>query len=274
MVKFRSEKISEHVTRIHGLVDELMYLVEGDRKAALIDTGSGVGSLKTYVQGLTAKPYVILLTHGHVDHAMGAPEFDVPAYMNPEDDGVCAEHGSMEVRKGSLAMAEDFAAVEEADYIPVRTGPYLPLREGDTFDLGGITLKAFSCPGHTPGSMVILLCEERTLLLGDACNPFTFLFDHNSCGVASYRSALLELKRKTDGSYDRVYLSHAGGDGPKEMLDGVLEVCDDILAGRTDDIPFEFMGETALIAKAMTPEMKRKDGGIGNIVYRKEKILL
>ncbi len=76
MVKFHSEKISEHVTRIYGLAGEQMYLVEGAQKAALLDTGSGAGSLRRYVETLTDKPLTALLTHGHVDHAMGAPEFD------------------------------------------------------------------------------------------------------------------------------------------------------------------------------------------------------
>ena len=45
MVTFQSEKISEHLTRIHGITGELMYLAEGTGKAALIDTGSGVGNI-------------------------------------------------------------------------------------------------------------------------------------------------------------------------------------------------------------------------------------
>ena len=45
MVTFKSEKITEHLTRIHGITGELMYLAEGTQKAALVDTGSGIGSL-------------------------------------------------------------------------------------------------------------------------------------------------------------------------------------------------------------------------------------
>ncbi len=273
MVKFRSEKISDTVTRIRGITDELMYLVEGSESAVLIDTGSGAGSLKTYVEVLTGKPYIVLLTHGHLDHAMGAPEFDTDIYMNPADNGVCKEHSDMEIRKEYLSMAEDFKYVEAEDYIPVRTKEYLPLKHGDIFKLGGITLEVYECPGHTPGSMVILFKEERTLLLGDACNFFTFLFDSNSSGVTMFKNKLEKLNAETQGKYDKVYLSHREGDAPKEILEGVIRVCEDILIGKADDVPFEFMGQKAYIAKAVDQTtMQRMDGGIGNIVYDKEKI--
>lgn len=271
MVTFRSEKISEHVTRIYGITGELMYLVEGEERAALIDTGSGIGSLKTLVDTLTDKPYIVLLTHGHVDHAMGAPEFNTEIYMNPADNDVHKEHSDMQVRKGSLKSVpeEIVSKIEEDDYIPVKVGEYLPLQHGDTFDLGGITLEVYACPGHTPGSMTILIQEERTLLLGDACNFFTFLFFDYCPNIAQYKETLRQLKQQTEEKYDRVYLSHGDGNAGKDLIDGVMKVCDDILSGNTDDIPFEFMGETVYIAKAMTPEMTRVDGGVGNIVYRK-----
>ena len=49
-----------------------MYLVEGTEKAALIDTGYGVGNLKGYIKTLTEKPLIVLITHGHLDHVAGA----------------------------------------------------------------------------------------------------------------------------------------------------------------------------------------------------------
>ena len=44
------------------------FLVEGEERAALIDTGTGVGNLYGVVRELTEKPLVILITHGHFDH--------------------------------------------------------------------------------------------------------------------------------------------------------------------------------------------------------------
>jgi hydroxyacylglutathione hydrolase len=273
-VYFKSERISDNVTRIFGPAGELMYLVEGKERAALIDTGTGVGDLRTFVENLTKKPYFVLLTHGHVDHAMGAPAF-ADVYMNPADKEVFASHSDIMVRKEFLqmSMGENYWMVKEEDFTPIGSSDrYKPLLPGDKFNLGGIHLEICVGAGHTSGLVTILLVEERTLLLGDACNFFTFLFDEYALGVTSYEKTLIELDRETKGRYDRVYLSHGDGDAPKEMLDSVLAVCEDIKAGRTDDVPFDFMEYKAFIAKKTDHTMRRLDGGLGNIIYSKEKI--
>jgi hydroxyacylglutathione hydrolase len=271
---FKSKKISETVTRIVGPAEEIMYLVEGTERAALIDTGTGVGDLRTFVEALTDKPYFVLLTHGHVDHAMGAPAFD-EVYMNPLDKKVYESHSDYSVRKGYLEMimGEKYDFVKEDDFVPVDSSDrYHSLLPGDKFDLGNITLEVFEGAGHTPGLVTILLVEERTLLLGDACNFFTFLFDEYTLGLTSYENVLKELNQKTKGRYDQVYLSHGDGDAPKEMLDSVLAVCEDIKAGRSDEVPFNFMGHQAVIAKKVDNNMRRLDGGLGNIIYDKDRI--
>lgn len=273
MVKFHSEKISEHITRIYGLTEEQMYLVRGSQKAALIDTGSGAGSLRSYVETLTDKPVTVLLTHGHVDHAMGAPEFDT-VYMSREDDYIYSQHCELEAREGYLSQSPDFDKIVEEDYIPVASADsFHDLREGDVFDLGGISVEVYSCPGHTKGSLCMLIREERTLITGDACNTFTFLFDTYSTGLSTYEKNLTALKEKTAGKFDRILLSHGPGrEYPVELIDEVLEVCEDIKSGNVDDLPFEFMGKKAFIAKAMEMGGGRLDGKLGNIVYDKERV--
>ena len=273
MVQFHAEKISEHATRIYGLAGEQMYLVEGAQKAALIDTGSGAGSLRQYVESLTDRPVIVLVTHGHVDHAMGAPEFDT-VYMSRKDDYIYVQHCELEVRKRFLSESPKFADVTEEEYIPV-TPPdaFLDMEEGDVFDLGGISIEIYACPGHTRGSLCMLIREERTLITGDACNGFTFLFDTYSTGLSTYEKNLRELKSKTAGKFDRIYLSHGPGrDYPAVLLDEVLEVCEDIKNGNVDDVPFESRGRKAHLAKALSKEGGRLDGKIGNIVYNKERI--
>ena len=118
--------------------------------------------------------------------------------------------------------------------------------------------------------MTALIPELRTLLLGDACNPFTYLFDPSCSTVTEYREMLLRLRAAVAGRYDRVLLCHGpGGEGDPGLIDSVIAVCGDILRGETDDQPFRgFHGEAVCIAKAMDfTTFTRVDGGSGNIVY-------
>lgn len=274
MVQFHSEKISEHITRIYGLMAEHMYLAEGAQKAALIDTGSGVGNLRGYVETLTDKPVIVLLTHGHVDHAMGAAEFGT-VYMSRRDDYIYNQHCALEVRKDWLSQSSNFAAVVEEDYIPVTSvDGFLDMEEGDVFELGGLSVEIFDCPGHTKGSVCMLIPEERALITGDACNTFTFLFDDYSESLTSYEKNLRALKAKTEGKFDRIYLSHGPGmEYPPALIDEVIEVCEDIRNGYADGQPFDSKRKNVHIAKAVESETKKRlDGKLGNIVYNEERI--
>ena len=273
---FRYAKVTDHVTRIYGPTNELMYIVEGTERAVLIDTGCGVGDLRALVERLTSKPYFVILTHGHVDHAMGAADFD-EVYMSPLDKEVFKRHSELSIRQQylQLMMGDSFAHIQERDYVqPCSFERLKPLAPGDVFDLGGIRLEVCIGAGHTPGMVTILFVEERTLLLGDACNTFTFLFDEFTLGVTSYLSVLRKLDAATRGRYDRVYLSHGDEAYSIDMLPSVIEVCEDILAGRADDVPHSFFHYKLHIAKARNDQGQRLDGGLGNVAYNKERTLL
>lgn len=270
MITFMHQKVSSSTTRIQAPSLELMYLVEGTEKAALIDTGSGLGSLRAYVEKLTDKPIVVLLTHGHVDHAMGASEFPT-VYMNHADDYIYKQHADMQFRKDGLFLSTQ--KVEEQDIIPAKElDDIQQMAGGDSFDLGGLHIDIYDLPGHTKGSVAMLIREERMLLLGDACNYLTFMHEPYSTSIKEYKENLEKLKPKVEGKYDGVYLSHGSGNGSAALVDGVIRVCEDIMAGKTDDVPFGFKDSLGFLAKAEIRQDVRMDGGIGNVVYSKDHI--
>ena len=266
-MEFKTEMLKDALTRIIYLNNESAYLLVGTQRAALIDTGSGFKRLKPVVDALTDLPVTTLLTHGHTDHAMGAAEFE-DVHMNPLDRDVFNVHGAAPFRWKSMEMSPSFSRLKQEDMIPTAdSGAFHPLADGDLFQLGGQSVEILACPGHTLGSVCMLLLELSLLLLGDACNVLTFLFDDFSTGVASYRDSLYRLKDRTEGRYDGVLLSHTGGQPYADMVESNIAVCDDILCGRSDEQPFNFMGHKALIAKAFSFEHGRLDGGHANIVY-------
>lgn len=270
---YKSEKINETMTAIRSMTGEIMYLVEGKEKAVLVDTCLGVGHLRKFVENLTEKPITVLLTHGHVDHALGAPEFD-EVYMNPADSEVYEKMSPLEERIGYITanLGGNLPAFTEEDYVKPLPADFKELKDGQIFDLGGVHIEVYALPGHTHGTMVMLIPEERALILGDACNNSTFLFDENSLSVNEYRENLIQVKEKLEGKYDMTYLCHHVMTASKDMIAHVIEVCDEILDGKADDIPFEFMGHHAFVAKKANERFERVDGGEGNIIYDKEKV--
>lgn len=159
MLKFVYEKVSEHITRIFAFETELMYLIEGENQAILLDTGSGLGSLYGCVQEILKEhyhedlPLSILITHGHVDHAMGANEFDecgCSVYMSYKDAYIYENHGKDAFRKQNLSLlkvGEDQGYFdEEKDYQPTMPfSKFKDLKEGDSFDLGNVEINVYAC---------------------------------------------------------------------------------------------------------------------------------
>ena len=267
---YTSEKINDHITLIRSRAGELLYLIQGSQKAALIDTCVGIGHLKAYVSRLTDKPVTVLLTHGHVDHAMGAPEFE-EVYMNLKDLPVYQKQCCLEERMGYIGACLG-PAIDEvdpaADLVPsVPDYIFRPLDHGDSFDLGGIHIDACALYGHTPGCMVFLIREDRILILGDACCNSTFLFTEESLPLARYRENLKAARDYLTGRYDRVFLSHHDMETGCDIMDNVLEVIDEVMAGGGDNLPYDFMGYKAYIAKDCNECFQRRDGKCGNIIY-------
>lgn len=273
---FHIAQIDQRLFQITDIAGTHCFLVIGERKTALLDTGVGCGSLRGQVNRLTELPVEVFITHGHVDHAMGAGEFE-NVWMSPLDEAVYREHSGTEIRLeyirgsariGGLSQVGEITADQLQPVKPFEQ--FRPLAPGDIVDLGGITLEIHEGAGHTPGCVTVLIPELRTLLLGDACNQFTYLFDKSCSTVTEYREMLLRLDRAVRGRYDRVLVCHGPNCfAPEGLLDSVVAVCDDILRGDTDNVPFQgFHGEPVAIAKAMdTATFSRVDGGIGNIVY-------
>ncbi|MCD7735511.1 MAG: MBL fold metallo-hydrolase [Lachnospiraceae bacterium] len=266
--EFKTEKVTEHITRIYAFCSEQMYLVEGKERAALLDSGSGIGSVRPLIARLTVRPVTVLLTHGHVDHAMGASEFPAEdVYINQEDAYIYRKHCTLEFRRKSLWMQETDDLVTDEDFTPmVPIESWHDLKEGDFFDLGGISVEIHACPGHTRGSLVMLIPEERTVLLGDACSHSTFLFQDYSTSLEEYRVSLSRLREKLESRFDMALSSHGSGMLAKDVVDDNLSLCEQILAGEIHGFPMELRGTMALRAR------KHVSQGHGNIFYNPARI--
>lgn len=277
---FFCEKVTPLLTRIRDASGVCMYLIEGTERAALIDTGIGLGNLKDFVKTLTDKEPVVIVTHGHVDHAMGAGAFDT-VYISPLDKEIYEAHSRLSERQAYLAgsgisgghpeMAREAAA---SDWMPAKPwADFRALHVGDVFDLGGQELEICPGAGHTLGCVTVLWRQARILFPGDAANDFTFLFDLTGGGnvlkLRDYAASLRALDAVSAGRYDRCMFFHGPGEGSPNTVAAMIELTDDVRAGRDDALAFDGMGQRGLrLAKAIDfSRMCRADGKTGNLVY-------
>ena len=279
---FHSFQITDGITQIEDLCGTKFYLVEGRDRAALLDCGAGLGNIGEYIKSLTDKPLIVLLTHGHVDHAMGSGTFPegTPIYLNPADCEIYKQHSDLTMRKGyyrSMRLIYDglpslFWKTDALEWVsPAPVERFLALNPDDSFDLGDETIEICPGAGHTPGCVTMLLQNHRILLLGDAVNSGTFLFDETAMPISDYKKILQLLDEKTVGQYDQVLFCHGApkkpGFGDINMIKGGIWLCDAILEGRDKHIPQKMNETTCYMAK---PFMHKKDIGDKsecNIIY-------
>lgn len=267
MDRFEKKLITNSVVQIKTPGDVYVYLVIGEKKAALIDTGCGVRGLKVYIESLTDKPVIVIATHGHPDHIGGTREFEM-VYLSKKDWKLAWKHGEIEARKRYMKSWVEQGIINENEFVEKRND-YLPLEEGQIFDLGGITVQALGMPGHTKGQMVILFRELRMLILGDACNSAVYLQLPESSTVSEYKRVLADFLDGYGDQYDEVLYSHPHNFGGKEIIPEMISLCDEIINHTVDDEILPIFEDGIVIAKAVDQEFHRKDGKIANIVYKK-----
>lgn len=268
---FTAQRLPNGVTEITDLSGVHCFLVEGQDKALLIDTMTGLRGLPAFVATLTDLPVEVALTHGHMDHAGGVFEFG-RCYIHPADipmlDGRTLPARVGYVR-GQLPPGE---APEASAFVPDGPVEFVPLKAGDKLDLGGRVLEVLHVPGHTRGSLCYLDTASGDFFAGDACNNNTLLMMDVSATIEEYLGALLALKER-QGDIRRFYLFHGPSLQDKSCIDDNIQCCRDILAGTDDRVPVDFLGRPGYLAKERTPgTFSRKDGRFGNVLYNPQQV--
>ncbi|MEP7365089.1 MAG: MBL fold metallo-hydrolase [Acidobacteriota bacterium] len=128
-------------------------------EAIVIDPGDGSGldRLQQILDKHGLRVKAIIITHAHIDHIGAAAKLKAstgaPVYMNSNDQSL---YDDIEIQAQWLNM--QLPAVTEID---VHT------RDGDKLTCGTTEMTFLHTPGHTQGSLCVLVPSEQLLIAGD-----------------------------------------------------------------------------------------------------------
>ena len=176
-------KLEDHCWVIETTDKTSMYLIEGEEKAMLIDTGTKCEKLDEVVRRITKKPLLVVLTHMHGDHAGNIDQFD-EIYFHPAD---------------TVLLKNDK---------PYR-GKIHFVADNQFFDLGGKRLQIIHMPAHTPGSIVILDRKAGNCFSGDAFGSGqVWLQLKPYAPIKTYISSLVRMETLMDLGITKIYCGH------------------------------------------------------------------
>jgi glyoxylase-like metal-dependent hydrolase (beta-lactamase superfamily II) len=180
----------------HQSEETIGYLIVGNARALLFDTGMGIGNLKALTLKLSKLPIVVLNSHTHDDHVGNNWQFDTVYGMDTEFTRHNAK-GSKDDAQAEIAPGEICGSLPAGfDRAAYRTRPWRVskwLHDGDRVDLGGRTIEVISTPGHTPDSISLFERANGLLFTGDTYYPGSIWLYRPETDLLAYGNSVRRL---------------------------------------------------------------------------------
>jgi glyoxylase-like metal-dependent hydrolase (beta-lactamase superfamily II) len=180
----------------HQAEEVISYLIIGEKRALLFDTGMGISDIKKVTSELTRLPMVVLNSHTHDDHVGGNWEFSDVYGMDTDF-----------TRKNAMGSQADAQAEITPDQIcgalpagfdskTYATRPWkitAVILDGDRLDLGGRKLEVVATPGHTPDAITLIDRGNGLLFTGDSYYPAPIWLFRPETNLAAYAASIRRL---------------------------------------------------------------------------------
>lgn len=196
------------------------YLLIGDEKAALIDTGLGIDNLRKVVKQITDLDMIVLTTHVHWDHIGCHNVFEDFGVHKIEESWI---NGSFPlsldfVKKNLMAKKCDFPNdFRIEDYKIFQGTPHFTYEDGDVLDLGNRTIKVIHTPGHSPGHCCFYE-EGKHLYTGDLVYTGKLDAYYPSTNPIDFFNSIIKIRKLNFG---RVLPGHYDSNLNKSIVDEV-----------------------------------------------------
>lgn len=210
------------------------YLVEGDQRALLLDTGTGADDMRSLVESLTDKPVFLVNSHAHWDHIGCNLQFDERWIHEAEADAATLVKGVGNGRLRHVFAPEGLTGPlpEGFDVETFVIPPALPtgiMKDGHRFDLGGRVLEVLHCPGHSPGGIALLDRANGALFSTDVAYGGA-LYVYDPANLPTYQASLQRLADLAP-TLKAVYPAHDASPIEPAMLLGMAQGVRDVVDG-------------------------------------------
>ncbi|MCQ2488330.1 MAG: MBL fold metallo-hydrolase [Clostridia bacterium] len=194
------EKLADDTYRITTDFVFQSFLFVGKKSALLVDTGVGLGDLKSEVAKLTDKPLTVACTHAHFDATGGAGQFEnVKISKSDKESAKVYNFISRHLLKHTGKIGKD--VINKPNFVALTSSE---IEKG--FDLGGRTVKVILAPSHTRGSLCFIDEENKLAIVGDVISPLGFQLFPFALPLNEYVATLEKLLPKLEDK--KIYCSY------------------------------------------------------------------
>jgi hydroxyacylglutathione hydrolase len=163
---------------------------EDSKRGVVVDPGGDLDRIQAGLDQVGLLVEKIILTHGHIDHAGGAAELKEKLGGIPIEGPHQADQFLLD---GLTDQGRSYALADTRNVTPDRW-----LKEGDSVSIAGLTFAALHCPGHSPGSIVLVNEAQRLALVGDvlfrgSIGRTDFAYGDHAALIDAIKSKLLPL---------------------------------------------------------------------------------
>ncbi|WYP26765.1 MBL fold metallo-hydrolase [Alkalihalobacillus sp. FSL W8-0930] len=195
-----------HWEKVHS------FLLIGDKRAMLIDTGLGIDDLSRVTSQLTKLPIDVLTTHVHADHIGSHGQYERIYVHEADQDWLVNGIQGLPLEQIRKDMSRDITvptpdSFDPKTYRPFQGEPTGLLRDGQVFDGGGRVLTVLHTPGHSPGHLSFFEKKSGYLFTGDLLYDTTPVYAHYPSTSPSDLADSLEKIAALEG-VSRVYGAH------------------------------------------------------------------